>query len=78
MAGPTPLKINIQSPIRDLRVQCFDKQTYIGPAKCWRIWLTANSDFTLGTFIELNHNGTIQRVTWHEDGTESIFDITNA
>ena len=71
MAGPTPLKINIQSPIRDLRVDHFDQYN------CWRIWLTANSDFTLGTFIQLNNNGTVQRVTWHPDGTESIFDITN-
>ena len=71
MAGPTPLKINIQSPIRDLRVDRFDQHN------CWRIWLAANGDFTLGTFIQLNDNGTIQRVTWHEDGTESIFDITN-
>jgi hypothetical protein len=69
MAGPTPLKINIQSPIRDLRVSKFSNG--------WRIWITANRDFTLGTFIQLNNNSTIQRVTWHEDGTESIFDITN-
>ena len=77
MAGPIPLKVNLQSPIRDLRVDNFDKQTYIGPATCWRIWLTANKDFSLGTFIELNYDGTIQRVTWHPDGTESTFDITN-
>ena len=33
----------------------------------------ANGDFTLGTFIKLIDNGEINRVTWHEDGTESIF-----
>jgi hypothetical protein len=71
MAGPIPLKINIQSPIRDLRVDHFDQYN------CWRIWLTANGDFTLGTFIQLNNNSTVQRITWHPDGTESIFDITN-
>jgi hypothetical protein len=71
MANPTPLKINIQSPIRDLRVDYSDKHN------CWRIWLTANGDFTLGTFIQLDNNSTVHRVTWHPDGTESIFDITN-
>ena len=71
MAGPIPLKVNLQSPIRDLRVDHFDQHG------CWRIWLTANGDFSLGTFIELNYDGTVQRVTWHPDGTESTFDITN-
>jgi len=69
MAGPTPLKINIQSPIRDLRVERIKDS--------WRIWITANGDFTLGTFIELCDSGTINRTTWHEDNTESIFDISN-
>ena len=41
----------------------------------WRIWLTANGNFTLGTFIQLCDNGDINRVTWHEDGTESIFKV---
>ena len=70
MAGPTPLKVHIQSPIRDLRVSRFNDG--------WRIWLNANGDFTLGTFIQLSDNNTIQRVTWHEDGTDSVFDITNS
>ena len=84
MARPTPLKINIQSPIRDLRVDHFDQfrrkhvpPTFFGDQTSWKIWLTANGDFSLGTFIELNYDGTVQRVTWHPDGTESIFDITN-
>ena len=79
MAGPIPLKVNLQSPIRDLRVDHFDQEVFgrRSPVRCWRIWLTANGDFTLGTFIQLNNNGTVQRVTWHPDGTESIFDITN-
>ena len=28
MAGPTPLKINLQSPIRDLRVDHFDQEVF--------------------------------------------------
>jgi len=39
------------------------------------IWLTANGDFTLGTFIQLCDNGDVNRVTWHEDGTETIFNM---
>jgi|TARA_Y100000034_G_scaffold126115_1_gene176871 hypothetical protein len=39
----------------------------------WRLWLMANGDFTLGTFIQLLDNGAINRVTWHEDGSETVF-----
>lgn len=42
----------------------------------WRIWLHANADFTLGTFIHLHDaDMLITRVTIHEDGTESTFII---
>ena len=41
----------------------------------WRLWLMANGDFTLGTFIQLLDNGKINRVTWHEDGTESVLEV---
>jgi len=77
MPYKTPMRIPLASNIKQLRVDNFVKQTYMGPATCWRIWLTANGDFTLGTFIQLNYDGTVQRITWHEDGTESIFDIIN-
>mgnify|MGYP003635836653 FL=1 len=43
----------------------------------WRIWLMANGDFSIGTYIQLQDDGTINRVTWHEDGTESIFEVTD-
>lgn len=35
----------------------------------------ANGDFTLGTFIQLLDNGNVNRVTWHEDGTETVLEI---
>lgn len=43
----------------------------------WMIWLMANINFTLGTFIELHNDGNIDRVTWHEDGSESVFEVTD-
>ncbi len=43
----------------------------------WRLWLMANGDFTLGTFIQLLDDGTINRITWHEDGTETVMEIRN-
>lgn len=63
----TPKRLPLQSPIRQMRVEFINHQ--------WRIWLTANGDFTLGTFIQLCDNGDINRVTWHEDGTETIFKV---
>ncbi len=73
MTHPIPLKIGIQSPIRDLRIS--KHETYVTNCNNWRIWLTANGNFTLGTFIELCPNGIMNRVTLHEDGTDSTFRI---
>lgn len=41
----------------------------------WMIWINVNADFTLGTYIKLNDDGTIERVTVNPDGTEDIFVI---
>lgn len=41
----------------------------------WMVWINSNIDFTQGTFIQLNDDGTIQRVTVEPDGTEDVFDI---
>ncbi len=41
----------------------------------WMIWINANINFTLGTYIKLNDDGSIERVTVETDGTEDIFVI---
>jgi hypothetical protein len=65
-----PQRVALQSPIKQLRVD-----RIIGG---WRIWLTANSDWSLGTFIELNNDtDSINRITWHPDGTETVFEVTD-
>ena len=64
---PIPRKFTLQTPIKVLRVERM--------ANSWHIWLNANKSFSLGTFIQLLDNGKINRVTWHEDGTESIFEM---
>lgn len=68
----TPRRVPLQSPIKQLRVEYGYADGHI-----WRIWLTANGDFTLGTFIELGYGGSIKRITWHPDGTESVFEVTD-
>jgi len=67
-----PKRIPLQSPIKQLRVE-HDKWD----GKSWMIWLTANGDFSLGTFIRLHHTGRIERVTLHPNGTETIFEVTD-
>jgi len=70
MKRPYPRKIDLQSPIKDLRIEYGNSE--------WMIWLTANKDWTCGTFIELNDgDGSIRRITWHPDGTETIFEVTD-
>ena len=75
---PIPQRVPLQSPIKQLRVE-YDVGKFGIKWKAidsgWRIWLTANKEFTLGTFLRLRDDGMIQRITWHEDGTETIFEI---
>tara|TARA_R100000789_G_scaffold90828_1_gene88537 strand:+ start:55 stop:267 length:213 start_codon:yes stop_codon:yes gene_type:complete len=67
----------LPSPAKMLRVErvMLTGTENIQQAGHWRLWLMANGDFTLGTFIQLLDDGTINRVTWHEDGTETIFEL---
>jgi hypothetical protein len=65
-----PQRVALQSPIKQLRVE-------YSSDKSWMIWLTANGDWSLGTYISLNNDGSIQRVTLHADGTESVFEVTH-
>jgi len=78
MERPFPLRFELPSPAKCLRVErvilpLSMKEDF--PNDYWRLWLTANGDFTLGTFIQLLDNGKVNRVTWHEDGTESVLEI---
>ena len=67
MDRPFPIRFELPSPAKVLRVERVNDH--------WRLWLMANGEFSLGTFIQLLDNGTINRVTWHEDETETIFNI---
>ena len=67
MTRVIPMKFLLQGGIKQLRVERSDTG--------WMIWLNANGNFTLGTFLELANDGTINRVTWHPDGSESKFEV---
>ena len=49
-----------------------------GDAGCWIIWLHANHNFTLGTYLQLNDDGSILNTTVKEDGTEDTFTVKDA
>jgi hypothetical protein len=75
MTKPFPLRFELPSPARQLRVER-EMGSNWGDGH-WRIWLMANGNFTLGTFIQLLDNGTVNRVTWHEDGTETVREVVD-
>jgi hypothetical protein len=75
MNRPFPLKIGLPGGLRQLRMEKVPDDEIYDESFSWIIWLGANADFTLGTFIKLGGNGTVQRITLHPDGTESIFDV---
>jgi len=67
MTRPFPKRIPLQSPISNFRVEHSDDG--------WMVWLAANGDWTIGTYILLNSNGTIERVTWLPDGSDRRIEI---
>ena len=75
MERPFPLRFELPSPARQLRVERVHGIDIDMEYGYWRLWLMANGDFTLGTFIQLLDNGVVNRVTWHEDGTETVLEI---
>lgn len=71
MDRPFPLRFMLPSPAKQLRIERIHQ-----PDIChWRLWLMTNGDFSLGTFLKLNDDGSIERVTWHENGTETIVEV---
>ncbi len=44
----------------------------------WIIWIHSNPTQTLGTYLQLNDDGSIINVTVHEDGTEDQFTVKDA
>ena len=76
---PFPLKFELPGGMRQMRVErSYESRDPNDTFYCWRMWLHANGDFTLGTFICLFDNGSIERVTWHPDGTETRFTVKEA
>ncbi len=61
--GPIPTRVPLPVAARQLRIERTDNDD-------WIIWLAANGDFTIGTFIRLNTIGLIEAVHLHPDGTE--------
>ena len=69
---PLPRKFGVPGGYKNLRIE----HSELGRANWhWRIWLSANRDFTCGTFLALYTGGEIKRITWHPDGTESVFEM---
>tara|TARA_R110000823_G_scaffold120782_2_gene245623 strand:+ start:143 stop:463 length:321 start_codon:yes stop_codon:yes gene_type:complete len=64
-----PQRVPLQTPLKQLRVSRVNDT--------WQIWLAANRDFTLGSFLQLCDDSIINIVTWHEDGTETVYQIAD-
>lgn len=71
MTRPLPKKITFQTPIKYLRVEQCGKLT-----NSWLLWLTANADFTLGSYVKLSYDGKMYLTTLHPDGTVTEVEIT--
>ena len=63
---PIPIKFGLPGGIKQLRVERHKSDG-------WVIWLSANAEFTLGTYILLCDNGEIKRCTIHPDGHEEVY-----
>ncbi len=68
MTRVIPMKFLLPGGLKQLRVEHSDDG--------WMIWLNANGNFTLGTFLELSNDGNISRITWHPDGSQTKFEVS--
>ena len=41
----------------------------------WCLWISHDANQTTGTYIKLNNNGSVERVTLHADGSEDVLEI---
>lgn len=63
---PLPKKFGLQGGTRNLRIE-FDGGR-------WIVWLAANADFTIGTFLRLHPNGKIERVVLRANEGEDVYE----
>ena len=67
------IPIAVQPGTKLLRLErVLDDETF---KDIWLLWLHANMDFTLGTYLKLHYAGSIENCTINEDGTETIFQV---
>ena len=71
---PIPKFIPLQAGLKHIRIEHIQEPDPI--RNYWRLWLSANGDYTLGTFLELTLGGSCYRVTWLADGSEHRMEIT--
>ena len=65
------IRLGLQPGTRALRLERNASDNEKGGG--WVLWISPNTDFTAGTYMYLRDNGSIERVTLHEDGTETTF-----
>jgi hypothetical protein len=74
---PIPRFIPLQGGAKHLRIEHVGGEVVPNPpGPHWRIWINANGEFSLGTFLELYPSGSCYRVTWTPDGLEHRFEVT--
>lgn len=65
ISRPTPRRVPLPMSVKQLR-------TEFNADGSWTIWLSANGDFTVGTYLCLNKDGAIKLIHLHPDGTEDV------
>ena len=69
------IKIGVQPGTRFLRLERSEQEQDsmgIYSVGHWLVWINANHDFSLGTFLRLWDDGGIERVTLREDEGDDV------
>ena len=71
MERPLPRSFPLPIELKRLRLE----RSYNNDG--WCIWLMANGEFTIGTYVKLCDDGQVLRITLHPDGSESIYEVND-
>ena len=67
-------QISIGIP-RNTRVLRIDRVLFDDRPGIWRLWLSSNPSYTLGTALDLHDDGRIERVVFREDEGDDIMEL---
>jgi len=67
------MRIGVPPGTQALRIDRRPTGNELDPRPHWVLWINSPPDFTTGTYLRLYDDGTVERATLLNDGSEDVF-----